>query len=469
MKRTGNIYNRMADWNLLIEAEKIAVRGKKKNLGARKHERYWLKNRIEIHNSVLSHSMRTSDYKHEQKISGQGKLRDIAKLDFHPSHIQHQLLVMAAEKEIDRSLIFHTYASRKGFGQHAAAKKMNEWIQSNHHEFPIYVQFDICKYYDSIPHSLLRIELERILKDKEFIDAFLEPIEKFAPSGKGIPLGIRPSQTFGNLALSSLDRYIKEQLKVKFYLRYLDDFVILCRNKGEAHRFIALITEKVNAIGFKLHEPKLRHLTDGLDFMGYVTYPGKGMFWRKSDKVAWLRRRKKVTNPRRLREIDASAWGFISHGNKHCKKLYKKMGGIPFEKFGIKSVNTDKNGNRIIGAPQINIAALVNREIIVKDVVRHVITKHGEDRVALLVDLMGNDYKVITNSFRIKRILDAMEQLDVTKFSTVIIDAGNRFYEFETLKTSILEINNRPIELSPSGETIFADTKEVINLNISQQ
>lgn len=469
MKRTGNIYNRMSDWDLLVEAERVAVRGKSKNLGARKHEKNWLRNRIEIYNSVISHSLKTSEYKHEQKISGQGKLRDIAKLDFHPSHIHHQLLVMAAEKEIDRSLIFHTYASRKGFGQHAAAEKMNEWIQAHHSEFPIYVQFDICKYYDSIPHSLLRKELNRILKDKEFIDAFLEPIEKFSPNGRGIPLGIRPSQVLGNLALTSLDRYIKEILKVKYYLRYLDDFVILCRNKGEAHRFISLITEKVNDLGFKLHEPKLRHFTDGLDFMGYVTYPGLGMFWRKSDKAAWLKRRKNITNYKRLLEIDASAWGYLSHGNKHCKKLYTKMEGVPFEKLRIKSLNTDKNGNRIISAPQINVAVLINREVIIKDVVRNVTTKLGEDRVALLVELNGCDYKVITNSIRIKKILDAMKEFDITKFKTVIIDAGNRFYEFDTARTSILEVNSKPVELLPSGEMVFSDTKEIINFKNSQQ
>ena len=145
------------------------------------------------------------------------------------------------------------------------------------------------------------------------------------------------------------------------------------------------------------------------------------------------------------------------------------MKGVPFEKLGIKSINTDKNGNRIISAPQINVAVLINREVIIKDVVRNVTTKLGEDRAALLVELNGSDYKVITNSIRIKRILDAMKKLDITKFKTVIIDAGNRFYEFDTARTSILEVNSKPVELLPSGEMVFSDTKEIINFKNSQQ
>ena len=62
-----------------------------------------------------------------------------------------------------------------------------------------------------------------------------------------------------------------------------------------------------------------------------------------------------------------------------------------------------------------------------------------------------------------------MKEFDITKFKTVIIDAGNRFYEFDTARTSILEVNSKPVELLPSGEMVFSDTKEIINFKNSQQ
>lgn len=465
MKRTGHIYERMEDWNLLVQAEQTAVRGKARNKGVKLHEKDWMKNRIEVHNMVINRQMQTADYKHEQKISGQGKLRDIAKLYFHPSHIEHQLLVMAPYEEIDRHLIHHTYASRIGYGQHAAAKQMNEWIQAHHEEFPIYVQFDICKYYDSIPHALIRQELQRIIKDKAFINAMMEPVEKFAPEGKGIPLGIRPSQTFGNLALTSLDRFIKETLRVKYYLRYLDDFVILCRNKGEAHRMIREITAKVESLSFRLHTPKLRPLEAGLDFMGYVTYPGRGMFWRTSDKKAWLRRRKHVTNTRRLREIDGSAWGYVTHGNKHCKRLYKKMNGISFQRMGIKPVQqTDKNGNRIINAQLISMPAVLDRVVTVKDIVPNITTAHGPGRMALLIELYGQEQKLIVNSVPIKAHMEQMQKLGVTMHNTAFVDRGGRHYDIDLERTSILEINHREIGEDAEGNAIYLDNNEPVNL-----
>lgn len=455
----------MEDWTLLVMAETVAVKGKAQNKGVRLHREEWMKNRCEIHDMVINHQMKTSEYKFDHKISGQGKMREIAKLYFHPSHIQHQLLVMAPYREIDRTLIAHTYASRLGYGQHAAAQKINEWVQDNYEEYPVYVQFDICKYYENIPHLVIRTELEGIIKDKEFIDVMMEPIEKFAPSGKGIPLGIRPSQTFGNLALTSLDRFIKETLRIRFYIRYLDDFVILCRNKGEAHRMIREITAFIETLGFKLHTPKLRRLTDGIDFMGYVTYPEKGMFWRTSDKKAWLKRRKGVTNKRRLREIDGSAWGYVTHGNKHCKRLYKKMGGISFTSLGLKRIEqTDREGRRIIDAPQIGMSAVLNRPVIVKDIVPNIKTAHGDGRMALLIEVYGNDHKLIVNSQPIKSYMEEMMRLGVTRQEVWFEDRGSRRYDINTDRVNILAINGRAIGQDGSGNAIFLDTKELVKL-----
>ena len=463
-KRIGHIYERMEDWNFLVNAERISVKGKARNKGVRMHKADWMKNRVEIHEMVIRHEMRTSKYRHDKKISGQGKLRDIAKLYFHPSHIQHQMLVMAPYDELDRSLITHTYASRIGYGQHKGAMQLNEWVQEHHEEYPIYVQFDLVKYYESMLHSLIRHELERRIKDKIFIDAMMEPIEVFAPDGKMIPLGIRPSQTFGNLALSSLDRFIKETLRVKYYLRYLDDFVCLCRNKGEAHRIVREVTRFVESIGFRLHEPKIRPLTEGIDFLGYVCYPKKGMFWRTSDKKAWLRRRSKVTNPRRLREIDGSAWGYVSHGNRHCKNLYRKMGGVSFHGMGLaRAAQQDARGNRIIDAQMINMQSVLGRPVIVKDIVDGVSTSHGDNRMAVLVEFFGQEAKLIINSQPIKAHLKMMMDKHITRHQTVFVDRGGKHYDVDLSRTEILEVDGRAIE-ERDGKVVFSDNGEEVKL-----
>ena len=232
MKRAGHIYEQMADWVNIVEAEKISTKRKSRNTGVRHHARNRWNNLIEIQNMVLEHRMKTNEYMHEQRISGQDKMRDIAKLKFHPSHIEHQLITMAGDRRIDRCLIRHTYASRKGYGQTRCALRLKKVISQYIGQERWYGQGDIRKYYDSIPHSHIKKELDRIFKDEAFVKVFMEPFERFASDGVGIPLGIRPSQSIGNLSLTSFDHFMTEVVKAPDYTRYLDDFFFTAATKG---------------------------------------------------------------------------------------------------------------------------------------------------------------------------------------------------------------------------------------------
>lgn len=475
MKRVGYIYEQMADWDTIVEAEAVSTKRKSDNLGVKRHKKQRIKNLVEIQQSVLNRTMRTSEYKHEQRISGQDKMRDIAKLHFHPSHIQHQLLTMIADRRIDRALIRHTYASRKGYGQILAALQIHKNIRQNKDTFIWYAQGDICKYYDSMPHALLRRNLERLFKDKEFINAFMEPFERFSDSGKSIPLGIRPSQEAGNIGLMGLDRLATEEEKCQGYLRYLDDFVFFGRTKGEVKRKMKRLRKYLESLGFKMHEPKIHRVIEGLDMMGFVFYGTRNdMYWRKSNKRRWLRRRSKVTNPKRLRELDDAAWGMLKWGNTHCKRLfhiktgdkrqYKKM-GIKLDKIGFKKTEMkDARGVPFIDAQNISMSMLLNKPVEIDRVVKGFHTTHGDDRYALSVFFMGEKYKLIVNAKGIKTFLDDMERLRVTRFKTTFVDTGSRRYDVDINKTEILEIDDRTVE-DYNGKMIYSDTKEEVKFN----
>lgn len=224
MKRVGYLYEKMAEWENIVEAEKVSTKRKSRNIGVKNHVKKRWHNLIEIQKMILNGEMHTAEYKHEQRVSGQDKMRDIAKLDFHPSHIEHQLLTITADERVDRSLIRHTYASRKGYGQIACALHIKKSLAKYKGQERWIGQGDVVKYYSNIVHDNIRKDICHLIKDKKFTDAFVEPFEKFAPDGKGIPLGIRPSQITGNLELSVFDHYMTEQVKAKDYTRYLDDF-----------------------------------------------------------------------------------------------------------------------------------------------------------------------------------------------------------------------------------------------------
>lgn len=480
-KRKGYIYDKLSDWEFLKEAQSVSCRNKGKKKDVIDHQSKWIENLVEIQQSFIDHTFQTGRYHEFYKRSGQNKLRHIAELDFHPSHIAHQAMAMLAYDIIEPTLIEHTYASRKGYGQHKAAIQLNKWVQRFSREngrYPIYLQIDIVKCYENTPHSIIRHGLERKIKDKAFIDAFIEPFTAYSKSGRSIPLGIPPSQISGNIALSPLDRYIKEVLRCHCYLRYLDDAVLLCRNRGEAHRFENLIRQFLNPLGYDLHVSRIAPVSTGIDFMGYVTYPYSGQFLRTSNKKSWLRRRSKVTNKRRLREIDAAAWAMLKHGNEHCKKLFikysknnfknkKTMEGINPSYLGFKRQETrDKNGLRILDAKPINMSTVIDQPVVICDLVANITTKNGCGRMALIVEFYGQRHKLIINS-PMKTFFEDLWNRGVTRLSTVFTEPSSKHYDYDHERTKILAINNRPItSRNENGQLIpiYQDTGDMVIL-----
>ncbi len=472
MKRVGYIYEQMADWTNIVEAEAVSTRRKSRNKGVVRHKESRWSNLCEIQQNILAHNMRTSEYTHEQRVSGQDKLRDIAKLHFHPSHIQHQLLTMAADRRVDKALIRHTYASRKGYGQTLAALHIRDFLRKHRHEELWFSQCDIRKYYEHIPHDLIRKNLSRLFKDKAFVDAFIEPFTKFAPDGKGVPLGIRPSQVAGNVSLMGLDRFATEEVKCLGYIRYLDDFVFFGHTKGEVKRKTRRLKAYVESLGFVLHEPKIHRIREGLDMLGYVFYNTRhDMFWRKSDKRRWLKRRAKVTNPKRRREIDDAAWGMLKWGNSHCKRLFHrktgdkrtfKVMGVCFNNSGIKiAERKDANGVKFIDLSRVSMDVVKDKPVKICDWAKGITTKHGGGRYALEILFAGERYKLIVNSSDIKTFVDSLERNRVTLAETVFYDRGGKTFCVDYRRTSIIDVEGREVE-ERDGRIYFKGTDEEI-------
>lgn len=476
MKRVGYIYDKMAEWHRIVEAEAISTDRRLKNLGVRKHIASRWQNLCEIQQGIADRTIRTGDYQTDMVVSGQDKLRNIAKLKFHPSHIYHQLLTLVGEERADRMMIRHTYASRKGYGQVRAALQLKKNVRKKSGEKLWIWQGDIVKYYDNIPHTLLRSSLCHIFKDDEFIDAFMEPFEKYAPEGRGIPKGIRPSQLAGNICLAPLDRFATQEVHCRHWLRYLDDFVFTGESKWEVKRKGKRIEKFVRDHGFELHEPRVFEISAGMDMLGYV-YHGtkKDMSWRKSNKRRWLKRRARVSNPKRLLEYDAAAWGMLKWGNGECKRLfeqktgrkiiYRKNMAVSFKSSGIKvEERRDANGLRFIEYPPISMDTLKDKTVLVKDFVKGIKTEYGGGRYALHVVFYGDDYKLIANSCDIKQFVDILERNHVTLCETVFTDLGGKKFSVNYDRTRILEVSGRTVTES-NGCVVFEDSGETVTLS----
>ena len=475
MKRTGHVYEQMSEWENIVKAEYVATKRKSRNPGVIRHVANRWQNLIQIQNMVLEGRMRTDEYMHEERISGQDKKRDIAKLHFHPSHIEHQLLTMSGERRIDRTLIRHTYASRKGYGQIACANQIRKNVRKYRGTTRWYGQGDICKYYEHIPHSYIRMSLCRLFKDERFIGAFIEPFERFSDEGISIPLGIRPSQCVGNLTLSAFDHFMLEENKVDDYVRYLDDFFFTGATKGEVKRKMKRAEKFLSQYGFELHVPKIHRIDEGVDMMGFVFYGVRNdMWWRKSDKKRWLRHRKNVTNKKRLRELDDAAWGMCKWGNSHCKRLWsiktgrpipKRKMGVSYKKAGIqRTERTDSNGVPFIDDPRIGMQTLLKKPVECLRWVPNVKTSQGDGRYAVRVKFMGDTYKVIVNAVDIKIFFADMTKNKVTRLKTVFIDKGSMHYGIDEEQTEILEVDGRKV-IEKEDKVVFEDTGEEVKFN----
>jgi len=241
-------------------------------------------------------------------VTTRPKVREIFAADFR-DRIVHHLLVRELEKIWEPRFIYDSYASRKGKGIHAAVDRLQQFMRraTKSLKRPAwFLQLDIRSFFMSIDrHILYNIFAEKLdtlalpelpvlkwlLDTVIFHDCTADyyfkgnpemltrvPAHKslfHVPEGKGLPIGNLTSQFFANVYLNELDQYVKRVLKCRFYIRYVDDFVLVSPHREQ----LALWHEKIThflsgrlALELKAGA-RIRPLSDGVDFLGYITRP----------------------------------------------------------------------------------------------------------------------------------------------------------------------------------------------------
>lgn len=137
---------------------------------------------------------------------------------------------------------------------------------------------DVRQFFASINHRILLNILNKRIVDKQLLWLLEKIVESFhsTSSSVGLPLGNLTSQLLANVYLNDLDQFIKQQLRVKYYLRYADDFVLISRDKYELRRQLYLISDWLGeSLKLWLHPNKvsISTLASGLDWLGWVHFP----------------------------------------------------------------------------------------------------------------------------------------------------------------------------------------------------
>lgn len=337
MTGTKDLFNSICSMDNLYRAYQNAKSGKgwyKEVKQIEKRPFYYLAG---LQYMLKNHLFKTSEY--EIFILNEGKKkRDVYKLPFFPDRIAQWAILQVIEPFLVANMTADTYSAIPGKGiqpivndlrgyyktKRVDGKKKSVWVPSilltDEENTRYCYKIDLHHYYQSINHEVLKQKFRKVFKDPELLwlldeiadsinTATEEDLIELSLSGEievdpntGIPIGNYMSQYSGNFYLSSFDHWVKEELHVKHYYRYMDDVVIFASSKEELHEIHRKVTAytrdyvHLNIKGnYQIFPTKVR----GVDFVGYRFF-GEYTLLRKSTAINFKRKmracRKKMEN-----------------------------------------------------------------------------------------------------------------------------------------------------------------------------
>ena len=211
--------------------------------------------------------------------------------------VLHHAIMNVCEPVFDRWLIDDTYACRKRKGREAAVARAAGFSKRG----VWFLKLDIRKYFDSIAHNQLRGLLRRRLKDRQVLDLLDRILFSFRGAiGCGLPIGSLTSQHLANFYLGWFDRFVKETLRLRGYVRYMDDMILWHDNVTELRLIEARCrTFLREVLALELKPAILQRTSSGVDFLGCRIWPTHVGLSRRS-KRRWRRRVRVVERAARL-------------------------------------------------------------------------------------------------------------------------------------------------------------------------
>lgn len=344
MKIWHNVYSEITTLESLFQAWDQFIKGKKKKTDV-------LAFTIFLENNLfpLYESLKNKTYKHggyQSFYVRDPKVRHISKAVV-KDRVVHHLVSAILYKIFDSSFYMHSYSCRKEKGTHKAVEafiKIGRKASKNNSSKCFVLKCDIKKYFATVDHKILKELLKRKVKDEELLWLLDEIINSWhseytldSNNPKGMPIGNLTSQLFANIYLDPLDRFVKHELKVEYYLRYADDFAIL----GESEEYLESLISKIEGflksdLKLSLHPDKIiiRDYYLGTDFLGYVIFPHfilprtktkKRLF--KKIKLRIERFKQNEISAELLNQTIQSYLGYLSHSNAYelTEKLKKEI------------------------------------------------------------------------------------------------------------------------------------------------
>ena len=278
-KTYKNLYKEICSYENLYEAYLKAR--KKGKLGRRNVLKFTYnleRNLFRIKEELENQTYKPGEYR--EFYVNDPKKRLIKAVPF-KDRVVHHALCNVIEPIFDKGFIHDSYACREDKGTHAGVDRLQNFIRAYNRgggKKKFTLKCDISKYFPSVDHEILIGIINKKIKDEKtmwLIKSIVESsADKEEPRRAGIPIGNLTSQLFANIYLNELDYFVKHKLRVRHYLRYVDDFIILSESKQKLHQIKEKITEFLDSMYLELHPRKARIFPAelGVDYLGYVVF-----------------------------------------------------------------------------------------------------------------------------------------------------------------------------------------------------
>jgi retron-type reverse transcriptase len=285
VKRHNHLFEQIVSFENLLRAAGKAQRGKRFKPATALFNFHLEKELLDLQRTLMEKTYVHGAYRDFTIYDP--KMRLISAAPYR-DRVVHHALCRVIEPIFDRGFIHDSYACRKGKGTHAAVDRYTRFARKNRYV----LKCDVRKYFPSIDQDILLAAIGRKIKCKDTLwlierilrsrrdtssiqyfpgDDLFTPHERV----RGLPIGNQTSQFFANIYLDGFDHFVKEVLRCRYYIRYVDDFVLFDDSKARLNAFKERIVDYLDTLRLKLHPRKCRvfEVGEGVGFLGYRIFP----------------------------------------------------------------------------------------------------------------------------------------------------------------------------------------------------
>ncbi len=277
LRGVNSIFDHVISIENILDAWQEFRRGKMKKIDVQEFHFNLEDNIFGLHERLKNKTWRPDKY--TSFYIRDPKLRHIHKATVR-DRVFNQALFRILYPVFDKDFIFDSFSCRKEKGVHKGVLRLEKFLRGitgNYRSSTFALKCDVRKFFDNISHQILFGFIKEKVRDENVLEIIKLILNSFETGHeKGLPLGNVTSQLFANVYLNRLDQFVKHNLKIKYYVRYCDDFIVLDKNKD----FLIDLVPKIGKflreeLHLELHPRKveIRKNTWGIDFLGYNVLP----------------------------------------------------------------------------------------------------------------------------------------------------------------------------------------------------